>query len=141
MLIIISIAPDVEATLNALLYPMERKKVSKRNKQVLLKMTPKVNVVISYIAETHKISKASAFEALLKKFSSYYNAGKISDEEKQKIFINLQEVIEQINAEGVKRRSSESLTWSDRNHNVVGANKRTLSVAIVDYMTKSISIA
>jgi hypothetical protein len=133
MLIIISIAPDVEQTLNALLYPMERKKVSHRNKQVLLKMTPKVNVVISYIAETHKISKASAFEALLKKFSGYYTAGKISDEEKQKIFTNLQECIEQINALGVKR--------SDRNHNVVGANKRTLSVAIVDYMTKSISIA
>lgn len=133
MLIIISIAPDVEQTLNALLYPMQRKKVSHRNKQVLLKMTPRVNVVISYIAETHKISKASAFEALLKKFSSHFAAGKISDEEKKKIFTNLQECIEQINALGVKR--------SDRNHNVVGANKRTLSVAIVDYMTKSISIA
>jgi hypothetical protein len=133
MLIIISISPDVEQTLNALLYPMESKKVSHRNKQVLLKMTPKVNLIISYIAETHKISKASAFEALIKKFSSYYTAGKVSDETKKEIFNNLQAVIEQINAVGVKR--------SDRNHNVVGANKRTLSVAIVDYMTQSISIA
>jgi hypothetical protein len=133
MLIIISIHPDVEATLNALLYPMERKKVSKRNKQVLLKMTPKVNVVISYLAELHNLSKASTFEAMLKKFSAHYSAGKISDEMKKEIFENLQAVIEQINAVGVKR--------SDRNHNVVGANKRTLSVAIVDYMTKSISIA
>lgn len=132
MLVRINITPEIETTLNALLYPMERKKVSKRNKQVLVKMTERLNFRITYLAEMHKLSKASTVELLLKKFSSHYIAGKISEGQRKEVFDIVNSIIDELNAKGITR--------PDRNHNLVGANKRTLSAAIVDYMTQSITV-